>query len=600
MLILYHIQWLDATLLRDGKGRCQLRLNAMHYFFDKIREELGRALGVEPGAFVFPPDSAMGDLSLPMFALAKETKANPAELARVKAQEASVFKLPYLSECRAMGPYVNFFLDVAQVAKGVIGDIRQKKSEYGRSEIGNGRRMMIEYSNGNTHKEYHVGHLRNICYADSLVRILAASGTRVIPVSYINDFGIHIAKTIWGLTKGSRADEFKKMIEEGQPKGFVLGACYASTYAELEGDEKKKAEVAEIMKAIESRQGADYALWQETRDWSIDYFDSIYQELGVKFEHIFYESEVIDEGRLIVEELMKKGILKRNQGAIIADLEQYGLGVLPIIRSDDTALYTVGDLALASRKFQQYQLDVSVYVVDMRQSLYFQQLFKILQLSGYQAEMIHLTYDFVTLKNGMMSSRSGNVITYAEIYRQAKERAAIETRQRHQDWNDKQVSDTAHQLAISAIRFEMGKVSPDKVIVFDIDEALRFDGYTCAYLQYTGARISSLVRKNSDLMSRLGLGINFGRLQGDKEKAILLKLSQFPEVIAKAAVAYDPSPLARYLFELCQAFNDYYHETNIGKAEPALRRARIALAEAVAQTLGNGFKLLGIRYLNQM
>lgn len=572
----------------------------MAYFLEKVKEELGRKLGADPSSFVFPPDPALGDLSLPMFSLAKEAGTNPVQLARVKQEEIDAMNLGTLSRCEAAGPYLNFFLSPSIFPAGVISDVRKHKGRYGNAKNDQGRRLMLEYSNGNTHKEYHIGHLRNICYADSLVHILAAAGSQPIPVSYINDFGIHVAKTIWGLTKGSRAADFRRMIEEGQPKGLVLGTCYAVSYQEIEGDEVKKREVAEIMKNIESRQGDDYARWQETRQWSIDYFDSIYRDLGVEFEHIFYESEVIDEGRGIVDDLLKKGIFKRSEGAIIADLEEYGLGVLPIIRSDGTALYTVGDLALASRKFSEYRLDVSVYVVDVRQSLYFKQLFKILSLAGYTAEMIHLPYDFVALKSGMMSSRSGNVITYAEVFGEAKERAAAQTRERHLDWTPKKIDETAEALAIAAIRFEMSKISPEKVITFDLEEALRFDGYTAAYLQYTGARIWSLVDKNGDFKESIGIGLDLSLLQEIKERDILSKIAQFPIVIEKSASSYDPSPLARYLFELCQGFNDYYHGTNVGKAEPALRRARVALARSVAQVIKNGFALLGIRYLKEM
>jgi arginyl-tRNA synthetase len=482
----------------------------------------------------------------------------------------------------------------------VIEDIRKAGNKYGELDYGRKEKVMLEYSNANTHKEYHVGHLRNICYADAVARSLAKAGYEVIPVSYINDFGIHIAKAIWGLTVGSKANEFKQMIAEGQPKGLVLGTCYAAACKELEDNDKGKTEVSEIMKAIESRAGETYKLWSETRQWSINYFASIYKKLGVEFVHTFYESEVIDEGRKIVDDLLSKGVLKVSEGAVIADLQEYGLGVLPIIRTDGTALYTVGDLALASRKFRGYGVDISIYVVDVRQSLYFKQLFKILELSGYKEKMIHLPYDFVTLKSGMMSSRSGNVITYSQLYSEAFSRAKEETRKRHDNWSDSLLDSVASSLAISAIRFEMAKVSPDKVITFDPEEALHFEGYTAAYLQYTAARISSLINKNDDWRGCLGVTPDYSKLVEDKEKDIILKLSQYSAVILRAAKDYDPSSIARYLFELCQQFNDYYHAFNFGKANKSVRRARVALAKATIEVIKDAFVVLGISYLKEM
>ena len=548
-------------------------------------------LEVAPTDFAYPPSADLGDLSLPLFAVAKTRGVNPVELA--KELSASLKDSPTLvgivKNVEAVGPYLNFYLDTSNLVSQVISEIEKAGIRYGESDNGHEETVMVEFSNANTHKEYHIGHLRNLFYGDTVSRLLRLNGYQTIPVSYINDFGIHTAKTLWNWR---RNPEFA--AQDG-PKGRLLGECYARAAKELEGNEEAKAELAAVMKQIEGRSGEMYELWKETREWSISYLDEIYQRLGIKFENIFYESEEIDEGLQMVEEFLARGIFIRSQGAVIADLEEYGLGVLPIIRSDGTALYPAADLALARRKFQAYNLNESIYVVDIRQGLYFKQLAKIFELAGENFNITHLGYDFVTLKNGMMSSRTGNIITYAQIISEAYARSEKEVATRHEDWDEEKVKKTAEALTIAALKFEMLKISADKVITFDLEEALRFDGFTAAYLQYTGARISSILRKASESVK-----VDYSFLVHAKEHALALQLSQYQEVVIKAAGQRDPSIIARYLFELAQSFNDYYHEVNILKAEAAAAAARLGLLRAVKQVLANGFRTLGFTYLEEM
>ena len=560
---------------------------------EDLKQKIVLELNLKEVNFSYPPSAELGDLSLACFEIAKQQKKNPVELAQELATSLQAKKKlkKYFSEFRAIGPYLNFFLQPSNLAEKVIGEIRKEKKNYGYNNSGEHRKVMIEYSNANTHKEYHVGHLRNISYGESVKRLLRANGHQVIPVSYINDFGIHVAKTIWNWQRNN----YQSSLEN---KGYLLGKCYSEASQLLEAEPQFKEEVTEIMKEIESRQGLLYEKWQETREWSIKYFDSIYKELGVKFEHIFYENEIISAGLRMVTELVDKNILIKSQGAIIADLEKDNLGVLPIIRSDGTALYPAADLALASEKFKKYHLDESIYVVDVRQSLYFKQLFRILALSGYKQKLTHLVYDFVTLPEGMMSSRTGKVITYEELKSKLQEKLIVETRQRHADWTNSRVEQVAHNLAISTIKFEMLKVNANKIITFNIEEAARFDGYTACYLQYGYARLKSIVRKEK--ISWFNRKIAFSELNNNLEKELLMKLAGYSEIIWAAGNKYDPSELAKYLFELVQLSNDYYHGVNILKATPKIRRARLALIKATTQVLSNGLEILGINVLEEM
>ncbi len=561
---------------------------------DNLKQQIIKELKLKEAVFSFPPSSLLGDLSLACFELAKESKKNPADMATQLAKELNDQKKlkKYFSDIKAAGPYLNFFINQEYLANRVITGIKRAKKKYGFNNLGKFKGVMIEYSNGNTHKEYHVGHLRNISYGDAVNRLLKANGFNSIPVSYINDFGIHVAKTIWNW---QRNDKYKKSQEE---KGYLLGKCYSEAAQELISNPEYKDDMVKIMKEIESREGVSYALWQETREWSIKYFNSIYKDLGIKFDHIFYENEYIDAGLKLVKELTDSGQLVKSEGAIIANLENYKLGVLPVIRTDGTALYPVADLALAQAKFKNYKISESIYVVDVRQSLYFQQLAKIFELLGYKQKVKHLGYDFVTLPDGMMSSRTGNVITYEDLKVKILDKLFQETKKRHEDWTDDRVRQVAWSLMISTIKFEMLKVSADKIIVFNIEEALRFDGYTACYLQYGYVRLKSIVRKES--FNFFAGPVSLDELKEVKEKELLIKLARYPEIIKLASEKYNPSELAKYLFELVQLFNDYYHNINILKSEPKVSRARLALVKAIAQVLSNGFDILGLKIIEEM
>jgi arginyl-tRNA synthetase len=573
---------------------------------DKIKQNIADAINealkkkiIKASDLVYPPNPAFGDLSLPCFNLARELNKTAVEVGeflvgRIKMNDTVI-------AIKAVGPFLNFTFNKAKLAQGVIEDILKNKNKYGINNVGQNKKAMIEFSNANTHKEYHVGHLRNICYGDAITKILNANGYKAIPVSYINDFGIHAAKTLWAL------DKFFKKEKLPLNKGYFLGKVYVRACQELENNETAKTEVAEIMKKIEGKSGANYKAWQKTRKWSIDGFNKIYKELDVKFEHIFYESETIDKGLDMVAKLYAKHFFIKSQGAVIADLNKYDLGVLVILRGDGTALYPVADLPLAEEKFKKYKIDKSIYVVDVRQSLYFKQLFKILELLGYKKEMKHLGYEFVKLPDGMMSSRTGNVITYEDLRIQAFKKAMSETKKRHKNWSEKKINETVNKIVNGALKFEMLKVGANKVITFDINQALRFDGYTAAYLQYTSARIQSILRKAeikkflSCFASReQGKSIDFKNLSEPKELELINKLAKYPEIVMTAGKNYDPAEITKYLFELAQELNDYYHAVPVLKAKIEIRQARLVLIMAVEQILKNGLDLLGIETMEEM
>jgi arginyl-tRNA synthetase len=559
----------------------------------KIVEELNGHIGeqlVEVSDFEYPPNLEMGELSYPCFKLAKAKGESPAKLSQELVSKMQDSKL--VAGTKSQGPYLNFSFDYKMFSKNVVGEIQKKNDQYGENEVGEQKRVMIEYSNANTHKEYHVGHLRNICYGDAVSRIIKANGYDVIPVSYINDFGIHVAKTLWAYL------EFYKDEPLPENKGRFLGEIYVRASQEIAESKTAKDVVAFMMKKIEMRQGAEYELWKKTREWSIEQFDKIYKELGVEFDNVFYESDFIEKGLKRVDELLEKGILKKSEGAIISDLEEEDLSVLMFKRSDGTALYPVADIPLASYKIDEYRINTSIYVVDVRQSLYFKQLFRTLEKIGYKQNMVHLGYEFVTLPGGTMSSRSGNVITYEELKEKITKKLRVETSARHVDWSEEKLDKTVKVITNGAIKFELIKVGASQIITFDIEKSLSFSGYTAAYLQYTFARIKSIIRKSEVDVEKID--IDSDKLLEIKEHELVLKMSKYPGVVERAGREYDPSVICKYLFELAQNFNDYYHSVNILKSEENLKVSRLVLALSVSQVLKNGLNLVGVDVVEEM
>ena len=534
-------------------------LNSM-YTLEKIKQNIAKEINkaltknlVQASLLIFPPNPEFGDLSMPCFDIASayaKASADKKKIGKTATETASwlvgrVEANEFFVSVKAIGPYLNFILNKNYLTENVIKEINKEKEKYGENKSGKNKKVMIEYSNANTHKEYHVGHLRNICYGDAVNKILSANGHKSIPVSYINDFGIHVAKTLWYYEKFS--DSTKKIAKNWKDRGYFLGKQYLLATKKLEEDESLKQFVSFMMKRIESRKGPEYKLWQETREWSIKYMDEIYKELGVKFDHIFYESEVMKKGLNLTAELYEKRILEKSEGAIIADLNKYNLGILVFMRSDGTALYPVADLALAEEKFKKYKLDESIYVVDIRQGQYFKQLFKILELMGHKKKNIHLCYDFVKLPTGMMSSRTGNVITYEDLREEVTKKAVQETKKRHKDWSEKKIEQIAEKIVNGAIKFEMIKVSANQVITFDINKALQFSGYTSAYLQYTYARIQSINKKarkppyikiSEDKQESKKTNIDFDNLTEKKENELIMKLAKYPDVVSKIGRAH--------------------------------------------------------------
>ncbi|HEX7926372.1 MAG TPA: arginine--tRNA ligase, partial [bacterium] len=430
---------------------------------------------IAPGLIEQPPDPKLGDYAFPCFQLAKALRKGPPLIAKDLAAriQAGIGSQPLLASAEAAGPYVNFRASMAAMAKATLPAILDG-SYFAANQVVARDRVMIEYSQPNTHKAFHVGHMRNVALGDALARIFAYNGHPTIAANYIGDVGTHIAKCLWYYLKHRTEDP------PATGRGEWLGKLYTAATLKLEdaSDAERPVldkEVGAVLQQLEAKQGEPYRLWQETRRWSLDAFNEIYTWLGAHFDHVFYESDM-EAGRGIVDEGLKRGVFQRSQGAVGIDLEAYKLGFFLVLKADGTTLYSTKDLALAQIKFDQYKIDESIYVVGAEQTLHFQQVFKTLELLGYEQakQCHHLAYGLVMLPDGKMSSRAGNIIPFSRL--RTEMNAYIEThylgahRTGSDAWPAEEIDETARHIAVAAVRYGMVKQDPGKSIIFNMED----------------------------------------------------------------------------------------------------------------------------------
>ncbi len=577
--------------LRQGEERVFMKYTT-HTIKTELLNLVADAVGqdIDKGKLeiTVPPEAEMGDFAVPCFFLSKLLRRSPSQIAIDLASK--IHPAGLVMSVKNDGPYLNFFINQSILAKQVLKEINKRADKYGQLNLGKDR-IMLEYSQPNTHKEFHIGHMRNAILGSALIRLLGAVGYKVMPVNYIGDVGAHVAKCLWALEK------FHAENKLPENKGKYLGQIYTEAVKKTEVSKKNKKEADEVLQKLEADDKKWTALWKKTRKWSLDEFDQIYKILDCKFDQVFYESEVANLGKEIVADLLKKGIAEISEGAVIINLEKYNLKNFLLLKSDGSSLYSTKDIALAQEKFKKYKIDKSIIITDSRQSFYFSQLFKTLAIMGFDKEMIHIPYEFVTLKAGAMSSRSGNVVLFEDFYHQVVGQATHETKKRHPDWSEKKIQDTSRKIALSAIKFNMLKTGNDNIITFDIDEALSFDGFSGPYLQYTCSRISSVLKKAK---SKGGIDVEYDKLNTVIEKELMLKLIDYPNVIEVAAKNFQPSELTRYLFELAKLFSNFYQTMPILNSDDGTKKARLSLIFAVKQTIANGLGILGIETMDEM
>ena len=542
-----------------------------------------------------PPNPKLGDYALPCFSFSKSLRRSPALIASELADKLQKYLLPNapFTLIQARGPYLNFTISAAAVAEAVLPDIFHGNYFKEPSSIKR-ERVMIEYSQPNTHKGFHVGHLRNVALGDSLCRIYLYNGYDVVGANYIGDIGSHIAKCLWYLRNHNTADPPENY------RGEWLGELYANAVRKLEAAEGQEKisfqdELSQLLQKIDAKDAEIYEDWETTREWSMKDFHEIYEWLDLKFDYFFYESEVDEEGRQIVIEGEKNGIFKKSEGAIGIDLEAEGLGFFMLLKSDGNTLYSTKDLALARQKFDNFDVKRSIYVVGAEQTLHFKQVFATLKRMGYkQAEQcFHLPYALVMLPEGKMSSREGNVILFSQLRKEIVESIQSTHLEEHRkDWSRKELDEISQKIAVAAIKYGMLNQDSNKNIVFSMDDWLVSEGDTGTYLVYAYVRIRSIGRKIS---RKVSADVDFSLLSHPNEKKLLRQMLDFNKTVFNAGEQFRPSLLARMLYEFSKDFSRAYNTCSVMHAETEqLQAVRLLLFHCVAETLQQGLNLLGI------
>ena len=525
-------------------------------------------------------DEKFGDYSTNIaMILAGKLRKAPMEIAENIKDEILKTKNADLEKVEVAVPgYINFSFPQGYFS-GLVRRINEEGNDFG-NEAKESRKIMVEYSQPNTHKEFHIGHLRNVFIGNSLVNTLRKNGQDVVAANYIGDTGTHIAKCLWGLLK-FHADEDVDKVEN---KGEFLGKVYSEANQKLEENPGFEEEFREIQKKMNEEEAEIMEIWQKTRKYSLDDFDKLYKKLGVSFDVYFFESEEEKEGKRILPDLLEKGIVEESQGAVIANLEKYGLGVLVLRRKDGSVLYGLKDIPLALKKFKDYGIQKSIYVIDVRQSLYFNQISKILELMGFKEEIIHIGYDFVSLKGGeSMSSRKGNIVPAEFLLKD------VIGKVKKQFPN----SPNPEEIGIGAIKFFMLKYSPGTKIEFDLEKALSLEGDTGPYVQYAHARIASILEKSSVISHQLSAGLNL--LTDEKELSLMRELAKFPELVEEISRSYEVHKLPYYAIRLADKFHSFYNDCQVIDAEnPELSSARLELIKAVKIVLKETLRLIGV------
>lgn len=525
-------------------------------------------------------------------------KINVQQRAQELAQQVAdhLGDLDGFERIEAVRGYLNLYFSTGEYARRVVDEVLAKGDRFGCAEP-NGEQVMVEFSQPNTHKAFHVGHLRSAILGDSLARILECAGYDVIRANYPGDIGLHVIKWLWNYMKFHSGERPTENITRW------MGDLYAEANRRLEENPELEAEVRELYARWDRRDPEIVALWEETRQWSLDGFNDLYQKLDIRFDRYYFNSMAEHPGKEVVNELIAKGIAtdERPEGAVIVKLdEKLGLKeekyrVMVVLRSDGTALYATEDLALAKIKFEDYpNLSRSLYVVDVRQSLHFQQVFKTLELAGYPwAERCqHVPYELVNLPgNVVMASREGTVVLLEDLLNEATQRALAVVHEKNPNLDEAQKLAVAEAVGIGALKYPMLARENAKIVTFDWETALDFNGQASPYIQYAHVRCNSILRKAGGQTPE-SQPIEYGLSPAETELIDLI--SRFPTEVQRAARELKPLQIANIAYEMAKSFSDFYNDCPVLQAEENIRNFRLRLVMATRQALKNSLALLGI------
>ena len=535
-----------------------------------------------------PPQENMGDYSFPCFQLAKTLRKNPAQIA---TELVSTLDLEDFAEVKNVGPYINFFLDRKKFENQVINTIIEKKENYGKSDMGKGKTAIVEFSSVNIAKPFHIGHIRSTVIGDALRNIHEFLGYNTIATNYIGDYGTQFgtmiaAYKLWGDDDKLNANPIQELLN-----------LYVRYNTEASENEEMMDAARQEFKNLEEGEEEATRLWSWFKEISFNEFDRVYKLLDIEFDNYKGEACYSEYMPAILEELKEKKLLVESDGAQIIDLSDFDLPPSIIIKSNGSSAYITRDIATAINRKKEYNFDENLYVVATQQNLHFQQLWRILELMGYDLYKgcKHISFGMVSLKDQTLSTRKGQVVFLEDVLNKAidKTREIMENR----DDAVENIDEVSRIVGIGAVKFQELYNNRIKDYVFDWDEVLNFDGETGPYVQYTYARAKSVLRKAGiDEIKPLDIE----KITSYEEFTLVKKLAGFEDVVVKAKEKYEPSLITRHLTDIAKSFNKFYNSSKIMVEDEKLKEERLALAYVTAIVIKTALGLLGIRTVEKM
>jgi arginyl-tRNA synthetase len=561
---------------------------------EKLAEKIKQALtdlGIEPGAIVLehPGELAHGDYSTSAaLAYAKAAQTNPRALAEKIVAELAKNPIAEVEKIEIAGPgFINFHLTQKFFADAIAA-IESTKDTWGRADLSNGKKVMVEYTDPNPFKPFHIGHLMTNAIGESTARIFEYAGANVIRANYQGDVGLHVAKSIWALLKSGKGDT--SLPAEAQAQ--YIGRCYTDASTAYEENPDAKAEIDAINKKVYDRSDASI---NDLYDWgravTLEAFETIYKNLGTKFVHYFLESEMAPLGAKIVRENTGK-VFEESDGAIVFKAEEYNpkLHTRVFITKQGLPTYETKEIGLTTVKFEKENPDLSIVVTAIEQGPYMEVVQKAISLihPDLESRMKHLTHGMMRFANGKMSSRKGNVITGESLMNDAKD--LVMERIKDREFSDAEREALALQVAVAAIKYTILKQQFGGNIIYDEEKSVSFDGDSGPYLQYTTVRANSILTKGKTE----GVAPNATIPEGWTTTALEKYLYRFQEVVEHAYEALEPHHVAGFLLEIAAVFNSFYAQEQIVNKDDAASAYKLALTEAFVATMKNGLYLLGI------
>lgn len=536
-----------------------------------------------------PPNKEMGDYAFPCFKLAKVFRKAPNMIAADLAE--TIEAKGEISKVMPLGGYVNFFVNKSQLAESVIKDVLTKKENYGHSNLGQDKSVVIDFSSPNIAKPFHIGHIRTTVIGNALYKIYDSQGYNVIRVNHLGDYGTQFGKLIvafklWGNKEAVEANPIPELLK---------------LYIQFHDEAEKKPEMEDEARAwftkLENGDEEAKSLWQWFRDESLKEFARVYDLLDIEFDSYAGESFYSDKMDTVIEQIKEKGLLKQSQGTNIVDLEEYNMPPALITKNDGSTLYMTRDLAAAIYRKNTYDFEKCIYVVGSQQALHFQQLFKVLELMGFEwsKDLVHTPFGMVALEEGTMSTRKGRVVFLEDVLKQAIEKTKETVLSKNP--NAKNVDEISKQVGVGAVVFQELSNSRIKDYTFSWERTLSFEGETGPYVQYTHARCCAVLRKANEEVTS---DINYELLSDGDATEVLKVIGSFNKAIVSAMRRNEPHIVTRFVLDLAQAFNKFYHDNPIIVEDAEIRKARLALVAATRQTLENGLAILGMHAPERM